>query len=53
MQDPDTPPVVEEGEVSVGVVGVRLIVAEPRAATGNSKAEAFTPLPWITATEPP
>ena len=52
MQVPDTPPVVEEGEVSVGVAVVRPIVVEPKAATGNSKAAAFTPLPWITAIEP-
>ena len=53
MQDPDIPPVVEEGEVSVGAGVVRPIVVEPRAVTVNSRVAASTPPPWITAIEPP
>ena len=40
MQDPDTPPVVEEGEASVGVGVVRPIVAEPLAVTVNKREDA-------------
>jgi hypothetical protein len=53
MQDPDTPPVVEEGEASVGAGAVRPIVVEPPAVTVNSQVEASTPLPWTIAIEPP
>jgi hypothetical protein len=49
MQDPDTPPAVEEGEVSVGAAVVRPIVAELLAVIDNSRAVASTPLPWTTA----
>ncbi|HMH07579.1 MAG TPA: hypothetical protein VK579_12950 [Terriglobales bacterium] len=52
MQDPDTPPVVEEGEASVGAGAVRPIVVEPPAVIVNNKA-ASTPLPWTIATERP
>ena len=53
MQDPDTPPVVEEGEASVGAGVVRPIVAEPLAVIVNSKVAESTPPPWTTAIEPP
>ena len=53
MQDPDIPPVVEEGEVSVGADVVRPIVVEPPAVTVNNQVEASTPLPWTIAIEPP
>ena len=53
MQDLDTPPVVEEGEASVGADVVRLIVVEPLAVTVNRKAVASTPPPWTTAIGPP
>ena len=53
MQDPDTPPVVEEGEASVGAGVVRPIVAEPLAVTVNNQVEASTPLPWTIAIAPP
>jgi hypothetical protein len=49
MQDPDTPPVVVEGEASVGVGAVRLIVAEPQAVTVNNRVVASTRPPWTTA----
>ena len=52
MQDPDTPPVVEEGEASVGAGVVRPIVVEPPAVIVNHKA-ASTPPQWTTAIEPP
>ncbi len=53
MQDPDTPPEVEEGEASVGAGVVRPIAAELLAAIVNSQVAAFTRPPWITAIEPP
>ena len=53
MQDPDIPPVVEEGEVSVGAGVVRPIVVERPAVTVNKQVEASTPLPWTIAIEPP
>ncbi len=49
MQDPDTPPVVEEGEASGGAGVVRPIVVEPLAVIVNSKAAASTPPPWTIA----
>ena len=53
MQDPDTPPAVEEGEAS-GDAGVvrQIVVARPTAATASSIAESTAP-PWTTATAPP
>ena len=52
MQDPDTPPAVEEGEASGDVGVVRLIVVErPTDATASNTA-ASTAHPWITATAP-
>ena len=53
MQDLDTPPVVEEGEASVGAGVVRPIVVELLAVTVNNRAVASTPPPWTTATERP
>ena len=53
MQDPDIPPVVEEGEASVGADVVRPIVVEPPAVTVNNQVAASTPLPWTTAIAPP
>jgi hypothetical protein len=50
MQDLDTPPVVEEGEASVGAGVVRPIVVEPLAVIVN-KVEASTRPPWTTAIE--
>jgi hypothetical protein len=52
MQDPDTPPVVEEGEASVGAGVVRPIVAEPLAVIVNNKVAASTRPLWTTAIEP-
>src|ERR1700730_5575450 len=51
MEDPDTPPAVEEGEVSGDADVVRPIVVECLAVTANNTA-ASTPPPWITAIEP-
>jgi hypothetical protein len=52
MQDPDTPPAVEEGEASGDVGVVRLIVvARLTAATASSMAVS-TAHPWITAIAP-
>ena len=49
MQVQDIPPAVEEGEVSVGAVVVRPIVAELLVVIDNNRAVASTPLPWTTA----
>ena len=49
MQDPDIPPAVEEGEVSVGAGVVRPIVVEPLAVIVNNKVAASTLPPWTTA----
>ena len=53
MQDPDTPPVVEEGEASVGAGAVRPIVVEPPAVTVNNQVAASIPPPWTTVIGPP
>jgi hypothetical protein len=52
MQDPDTPPVVEEGEASVDAGVVRPIVAEPLAVTVNKPVAVSTPHPWTTVIGP-
>ena len=53
MQDLDTPPVVEEGEASVGADVVRLIVVElPMAVIVSSTAASIAP-PWTIAIAPP
>ena|ERR1041384_6071968 len=58
MQDPDTPPEVEEVETDVGGVVVRLVVAvvaDPDStvdvvvATGSNRAGSL-PLPWTITT---
>ena len=51
MQDLDTPPVVGEGEASVGAGVVRPIVAELLAVIVNNQVAASIPPPWTTATE--
>src|SRR6476646_12149952 len=52
MQVPDTPPEVEEGEVSGDVGVVRLTaVARRMAAIVNNRAASTAP-PWTTATVP-
>ena len=53
MQDLDTPPVVVEGEASVGAGVVRPIMAELLAVTVNSKVAASIPPLWTTAIEQP
>ena len=53
MQDLDTPPVVGEGEASVGADVVRPIVVEPPAVTVNNQVVASIALPWTIAIEPP
>jgi hypothetical protein len=49
MQDLDIPPVVEEGEVSVGAGVVRPIVVELLAVIVNNKVAASIPPRWTTA----
>ena len=51
MQDLDIPPVVEEGEASVGAGVVRPIVVELLAVTVNNQVAASIPPPWTTAIE--
>ncbi len=52
MQDPETPPAVEEGEASGGADAVRPIVVEPLAVIANNKVAASIPPPWTTAIVP-